>query len=228
MIQKEIVDTLIVSDIHLGSNASRVKDLTGFLRSNPTKRLILNGDVFDSSNYKRLRDKDWEFLSLLREMTGNGNEVVWIAGNHDMYSKNFFLLVGAKVCSEYIFSYNEGKYLVIHGHQFDRFLIKSEKVSETMRMPYRLLQRMEGEKQRVSRLVKRGYKKWLRLSKRVSRGAAAHAAGKGIGAVICGHTHHPMDTVVHGVRYMNCGSWAEAKVAYVEFAGGNVSVQVMD
>lgn len=225
--QKEI-DALVVSDIHLGSHASRVKDLTGFLRSHRTKKLILNGDIFDSSNYKRLRDKDWEFLSFLREMTGNGSEIVWIAGNHDAHSKNFFLLIGAHICSEYIFSYHSEKYLVIHGHQFDKFLIKNETVNETMRIPYRLLQRIEGEKQRMSRLVKRGYKKWLRLSTRVSRGAADHAARKGIGTVICGHTHHPMDVTVHGVRYMNCGSWAEAKAAYVEFAEGDILVRVLD
>lgn len=225
---KKDIDVLVVSDIHLGSEASRVKDLVRFLREHQVKRLILNGDVFDSANYKRLRDEDWKLLSTLREITGNKNEVIWIAGNHDARTKNFFVLIGAQICSEYIFSYHDEKYLVIHGHQFDKFLIKNETVSTTMRMPYRLLQKIEGKKQNVSRFVKRGYKTWLRLSKRVARGAAIHAEEKGIKNVICGHTHHPMDTEIHGVRYLNCGSWAESTISYVSFIDGVVSIQVME
>ncbi|MFN5876361.1 MAG: hypothetical protein ACK45E_08790, partial [Ignavibacteria bacterium] len=41
------VDTLIVSDIHLGSDVSRAKPLVQLLRTHTFKRLILNGDVFD-------------------------------------------------------------------------------------------------------------------------------------------------------------------------------------
>lgn len=219
------IDVLTVSDVHLGSDMSRVKELTSFLRERTVKKVILNGDIFDSANSRRLHNEDWDFLSLLRELSGNGTEVIWVAGNHDISTKNFFTLVGAQICSEYIFSYNGERYLVIHGHQFDRFLIKNEMVGTTMGMPYRLLQKIEGKKQIVSRFVKRRYKSWLRLSKRVARGAAMHALNKNIKNVICGHTHQSMDVIVHGVRYLNSGSWADSPVSYIEFSGGVISVK---
>lgn len=219
------LDVLVVSDVHLGSDMSRVKELTRFLGERTIKKIILNGDIFDSANSRRLHNEDWEFLSLLRERSGNGTEIIWIAGNHDVSTKNFFALVGAQVCSEYIFSYNGERYLAIHGHQFDRFLIKNEMVGTTMGMPYRLLQKIEGKKQIVSRFVKRRYKSWLRLSKRVARGAASHALNKNIKNVVCGHTHQPMDMVVHGVRYLNSGSWADSPASYIAFAEGEVVVK---
>ncbi|MFN4917762.1 MAG: hypothetical protein ACK5HH_09960, partial [Ignavibacteria bacterium] len=43
----EEVDTLIVSDIHLGSEVSRSKQLLDVIKQFQFKRLILNGDVFD-------------------------------------------------------------------------------------------------------------------------------------------------------------------------------------
>jgi metallophosphoesterase superfamily enzyme len=59
----EEVDTLIVSDIHLGSEVSRSKQLLDVIKQFQFKRLILNGDVFDDLNFKRLSKSDWKFLS---------------------------------------------------------------------------------------------------------------------------------------------------------------------
>ena len=79
------LDTIIVSDIHLGSDVSRSKRLVELLRLLSFKRLILNGDVFDDLNFKRLTRDDWKFLSFIRKTSNpkKGIDVVWVVGNHD-------------------------------------------------------------------------------------------------------------------------------------------------
>ncbi|MCX6139341.1 MAG: metallophosphoesterase [Candidatus Kapabacteria bacterium] len=79
------LDTVIVSDIHLGSDVSRSKRLIDLLRMLKFNRLILNGDVFDDLNFNRLTRDDWKFLSFIRKTSNprKGIDVVWVVGNHD-------------------------------------------------------------------------------------------------------------------------------------------------
>ena len=58
----EEVDTIIVSDIHLGSEVSRSKQLLDTLLQYRFNQLILNGDVFDDLNFKRLSKSDWKIM----------------------------------------------------------------------------------------------------------------------------------------------------------------------
>ncbi len=50
----DVFDTVIISDVHLGSKVSQAEDLLNFLDSVHFKHLIINGDVFDSINMHRL------------------------------------------------------------------------------------------------------------------------------------------------------------------------------
>ncbi len=50
-----IADTIIVSDIHLGSDMSRAGELIDVLNTWTFERLILLVDIFDDLNFKRLR-----------------------------------------------------------------------------------------------------------------------------------------------------------------------------
>ena len=55
-------DAVILSDLHLGSNNCEAKKITHFLEriadgDIQTRQLILNGDVFDSFDFRRLSKK---------------------------------------------------------------------------------------------------------------------------------------------------------------------------
>ena len=222
------VDIIVLSDIHLGSDMSRAEDLLATLGRYRFNTLILNGDIFDNSNSKRLRNEHWEFLSYLRGLTEAGKEVIWVAGNHDRFAKDFFSLIGAQTCTEYIFEHAGRRYLVIHGNQYDKFLIKNEFMSDTLGSSYRMLQKLGGKKQRVSRMVKRRYKSWLRLSHRVAKGAIQHALSRNINVVICSHTHQYMKTESHGVEYLNTGCWADRPSSFITIDGDGPKIQVFD
>jgi metallophosphoesterase superfamily enzyme len=102
-------DTIIVSDIHLGSPVSRSGELLQLLKTYSFKWLILNGDVFDDLNFKRLKKDDWEFLNYIRKFSNpkRNCEVAWVAGNHDGAAEILAHLFGVEVFEEYRWIYNE-------------------------------------------------------------------------------------------------------------------------
>src|SRR4051812_980687 len=78
-------DTLILSDLHLGSELSRAHDARAMLTRNSFRRLILLGDIFSDLNFGRLTKDHWKFLGLIRKLSNPRRkiEVVWVEGNHD-------------------------------------------------------------------------------------------------------------------------------------------------
>ena len=48
-------DTLILSDLHLGSEVSRASDAVRMLKAASFNRLILLGDIFSDLNFRRLK-----------------------------------------------------------------------------------------------------------------------------------------------------------------------------
>ena len=208
---EKMVDTLIMSDIHLGSEVSRSQDAHEMLKQFGFNRLILNGDVFEDLNFKRLSKEDWKFLSYIRKLSGNkrGVEVVWVAGNHDGIAEILSHLLGIEVYEEYIWEYENKKYLAIHGHQFDRFLNENVIISTLATWFYKFFQRIDTNEQPISSWMKRRSKTWLRVSEKIANDAIAYATSKGAQYVFCGHTHQAMVRISEGVTYCNSGCWTD-------------------
>ena len=66
--QEKWFDTVIVSDLHLGSEISRAGEALDFLQSVRFKRLILLGDIFADLNFSRLTKEHWKFLGHIRKL----------------------------------------------------------------------------------------------------------------------------------------------------------------
>lgn len=211
------IDTLIVSDIHLGSSVSRSQKLLETLKPLTFKRLILNGDIFDDLDFTRLDHEDWSLLSYFREFANpkRGAEVIWIAGNHDGAAHILSRLIGVPVLNEYEFTWRGKKCIAIHGHQFDRFLNKNIVISAVASALYLLIQRIDTERQFISRFLKRASKSWLRISQKVARGAVRHAEAKGADVAFCGHTHREIEQTIAGIDYYNSGCWTDVPSAYI-------------
>ena len=64
-----MVDTLILSDVHLGAEVSRARDAVQMLRQQCFRRLILLGDIFADLNFGRLKKEHWQFLSFIRKLS---------------------------------------------------------------------------------------------------------------------------------------------------------------
>ena len=124
---KEKIDTLILSDIHFGSELCNAELLFEVMSKFKFRRLILNGDIFDHLNLEfeektrhlrdgepprvkkhRLKKSHLKALSFISGLSKPENdcEVVWIEGNHDEgISYIFSSLIGATVYNEYMWEY---------------------------------------------------------------------------------------------------------------------------
>ncbi len=219
---------LIISDVHLGSEFSHARELMAFLERESFGKLILNGDILDNPNLKFFTPEHWRFIELLQRFRQEGREIVWILGNHDTFARHFFKSLGIKTKNQYSFEWNGKRCLALHGHQYDKFLIQNRVMATTMNRSYRIIQRMDRTKRRVTRFIKMRYKVWLRVSSRVAKGAIKYARAKKFDYVFCGHTHEKLAMKMGHVHYLNSGSWADKPCHYIILKDGRAKIGTVE
>jgi UDP-2,3-diacylglucosamine pyrophosphatase LpxH len=222
-----VYDTLILSDLHLGSEISRAEQATRMLRENHFRRLILLGDIFSDLNFGRLTKPHWKFLSYIRKLSNpkRGIEVVWVEGNHDCgLSDVMSHLVGVKVYQEYEWEFEGRRHIAIHGHQFDRFAVNNLLFSSLATLFHLQLQKFDFEGKAFSRFLDRLGARWLRLSSKVASGAILHARMHHADRVFCGHTHQALHIERDSVDYYNSGSWTDFLPTYLTIDSEGVQI----
>src|ERR1700741_1696898 len=65
---KPIYDCIVISDLHLGSDVCQARLLEEFLvwAVEHCRELVMNGDIFDDLNFKRLTKRHFACLKVLR------------------------------------------------------------------------------------------------------------------------------------------------------------------
>ena len=211
-------DTVILSDLHLGSEVCRAKAALEMLKAISFRRLILLGDIFCDLNFRRLKKEHWQFLSYIRKLSNpkRGVEVVWVEGNHDYgLCEVMSHLVGIEVYQEYEWWYDGIRHLAIHGHQFDRFVVNNRFISNLFTTIHEKLQKLSFGKKRIVGFLERFDTVWLRLSDKVASGALAHAQQCNVERIFCGHTHEAMRAKRGPIQYFNTGSWTQDTATYI-------------
>ena len=220
-------DTLILSDLHLGSEVSRARDALRLLECHCFERLILLGDIFCDLNFGRLKKDHWRLLSYVRKLSNpkRGIEVVWVEGNHDRgLSLVMSHLVGIKVYQQYLWDYRGVRHLAVHGHQFDRFLTDNALLGSLASGAFLLLQKLDFRQQRFVQLIDRLDTRWRRHSPKVAAGALAHARAHNAQRVFCGHTHQATHIAEDGVEYFNTGCWIQDTATYITVSEQGVQI----
>lgn len=220
-------DAVVISDLHLGSENCQAKSLVHFLEAihageMPTRRLILNGDVFDSIDFRRLKKQHWKVLSLLRKLSDEV-ETIWINGNHDGPAEFVSHLLGLAVEDEIVIESGSKRILLLHGHRFDEFIDRYPRTTKIADTLYRFLQYLD-KNHTVARQAKQKSKMFLRCAGKIADGSRAYARRKGCHAVCCGHTHLPAALTDGPVHYFNSGCWTERPCHYLTIANGIVEV----
>ncbi|HEY1262469.1 MAG TPA: UDP-2,3-diacylglucosamine diphosphatase [Terriglobales bacterium] len=222
-----LYDTLILSDVHLGSEISRARDAMCMLKQTSFRRLVLLGDIFSDLNFRRLTKEHWKFLGYIRKLSNpkRGVEVVWVEGNHDQGLANIMShLVGVRVYEEYQWEFAGRRHLAVHGHQFDRFAVNNLLLSNLGCFLHLTLQKLDFKGKRISRWVDLLNTRWLRLSEKVAEGALTHARQRKTDRVFCGHTHIALQRESEGVQYYNCGSWTDSRPTYITIGHEGVRI----
>jgi UDP-2,3-diacylglucosamine pyrophosphatase LpxH len=216
------IDTLIISDIHLGDHSTRCDKVLEVLSQYKYDRLVLNGDILNGLNLKRLHTGHWKVLSQLRKISKKC-EVVWVRGNHDADNNSLSQLLGLKVTNKHFWDENGKKYLAIHGHQFDRFMHDNIILSLAAFSIYHLLKKVIGAGFLIN-LIRSKNKTWMRNSREVANGAIAYARLFKADAVFCGHIHMIDTAKSAGIAYYNTGCWVESPSAYAVIADGKIEL----
>lgn len=214
--------TIAISDIHLGSDVCRARELIGFLElleSHLPKTLILNGDVFDSRDFRRLKKSHWKILSMIRKLSDKV-EIIWIAGNHDGPSEIVSHLIGVTVTDEYVLESGGKKILFQHGHTFDDFITKRPVLTRLCDFVYRIAQKLD-KSHKFCLWLKSQSKTYLRCSDKIKAAAVQDAVKKNCDHASCGHTHKPQCDP----NYSNSGCWTELPCHYLVVIDGNVSLK---
>jgi UDP-2,3-diacylglucosamine pyrophosphatase LpxH len=211
-------DTIILSDLHLGSEVSRAPAALKMLKSASFNRLILLGDIFSDLNFGRLKKEHWQFLGYIRKLSNPKREVevVWVEGNHDHgLTQVMSHLVGVRVYQEYSWEFEGLRHVAVHGHQFDRFVSSNRVLSTFLAGLHLSLQKASFGKKRMIGFLERFDTAWLRLSAKVAHGALLHARSRNAHRVFCGHTHEALSLKRDGIEYYNSGSWTQDVPTYV-------------
>jgi UDP-2,3-diacylglucosamine pyrophosphatase LpxH len=247
---KEQIDTLILSDIHLGSELCNAELLLEILSRFTFRRLILNGDIFDHLNLEfeektrhlrvgerprvkkhRLKKSHLKALSFISGLSKPENdcEVVWIEGNHDEgISYILSSLIGATVYNEYLWRFNGKTCLAIHGDQFDQFYKNHINLVDWVTWAYQVLQSLGPKAYPLCLYLKNNSRHYARAINIVAEGAARYGEKKGADFVFCGHTHHAEYKKLGETHYYNSGTMQAEVVSCVTLGERGVRIHFFE
>jgi len=221
-------DSLIVSDLHLGSSISLANDFLILLKNTSFSRLILLGDIFQDLNFSRLTKEHWKVISYLRKLSNpkRNIEIVWIEGNHDIgISQIIKHFIGIKVYTEYSWDWNGKKCIALHGHQFDDLYADGIPWVHHIFVPIFLqIQKIDWCKNWLPGLLDKFHTHWQRLSSKVEDRAFKYAASKNASFIFCGHTHQIGHKVVDGIEYWNSGHWTGTKGTFITISNDKIEL----
>ncbi|MDX2038663.1 MAG: UDP-2,3-diacylglucosamine diphosphatase [Isosphaeraceae bacterium] len=220
-------ECIVISDLHLGSLVCQARLLEEFLcwAADRTSMLVINGDIFDDLNFKRLTKRHFACLKVIRRNSDRDDlRVIWIRGNHDGPAEIVSHIVGVEILDEFIFENDGLRLLILHGDQFDHFITRYKWLTAVACGMFYYIQKLFPHG--TARWIRRWSKKFQRNSELVKRSAVEYARSKGCGFVTCGHTHLPIRAEMDGVVYVNSGTWTEhPPCPYVTVSGREVRLE---
>ena len=234
--------TIVLSDIHMGSEFSRTEEVTKFLKRVNCDRLILNGDIIDFWQLKK-PGHGWKkeytdfFKVLMKMMEKQGTEIIYVVGNHDDCLEHAAPLsfFNFRFVKDYVLRSGDKDYWVLHGDVFDLVTTNMKWLAHLGDIGYTLLLNINKLYNRyrtmrgrpyvsLSQKVKLGVKKAVNYISDFENELAAMAENKGMQGVICGHIHQSADRQIGSIHYLNSGDWVESLTALTEDIEGRWSI----
>lgn len=231
--------TIVVSDLHLGTNGSKAREVTEFLKTYSCEKLILNGDIIDGWQLKKYgawkKKHTGFFRVVLKMMDKYDTKVIYIRGNHDDFLDNVLPLVIGKnfqIRRDYILKSGNRKFFVTHGDVFDSVTSNMKWLAYMGDVGYTFLLWLNKQYNHyrtkrglpyysLSQKIKNSVKQAVNYITDFEEKLAEMAKAKGCDGIICGHIHQPAIRDIDGVLYLNSGDWVESLSALVEDYEGN-------
>ncbi len=230
--------TIVVSDIHLGTQGSKAKEVTRFFKEFSCENLILNGDIIDGWQLKKRgawKRKHTRFFNrIFKMMERNETKVYYLRGNHDDFLDQILpMAVGnLRIQKDMIYRSHGKKYFITHGDVFDSITTHFRWIAYLGDMGYTFLlwlNRVVNQYRvkrglpyfSLSRYVKSKVKSAVSYIDEYETELAKMAKVKNCDGIICGHIHKAENRMINGIHYMNSGDWVETLSALAEDHEGN-------
>jgi UDP-2,3-diacylglucosamine pyrophosphatase LpxH len=216
------VESLFLSDIHLGSKGSNSDLVLKILKKYEPEYLFLVGDIIDGWLLKRRfrwKQSDTNVIRKILSYSKNGTKVIYITGNHDDFLREYGDLNfgNIEICLEYKYK----NIFITHGDLYDG-VIKLKWLGVLGSFGYdlaisidRFLKKI-GYKRSLSKFLKDKVKEAVKFITGFENELVRQAKKRECDVVICGHIHNPEDKTINNVRYLNCGDWIENNT-YITF-----------
>lgn len=227
------VDTLIVSDLHLGLPTARPREILRLLEQWRFERLILLGDVFHDWSFRHLCADTWRLLAHLHRLAQQREiELIWVLGNHDRHLAQLVArLFGVEVRESFRWQHEGRAFVALHGDRFDRFVSRHHRLASFFSRAYAFAHRSLAAGKAWPQRLDRLHVRLSDLSEQVARGAHGFAAEHGVDVIVCGHTHTPshrvFDAAVRGgrrIEYVNTGCWVDRPGSFVTVGAAGVAL----
>jgi len=204
------MNAVVISDWHLESVHTLSDHIAFFMKNLPEDcDLILNGDIIDSS-YPNLPRENLRILESISQESFRRN-TVWIRGNHDDCS---LLRNRGRILFKRIHTVAD-RLLITHGNELDKTKARIQELIRPFKLIQLILVKFGLKPLNVAQFATR-FEPFYRLYRnKLMLDAVKFAKEKGFGVITCGHTHHPEDRTVQGVRYINTGAWTEYPPHYL-------------
>ncbi|MCP9612644.1 UDP-2,3-diacylglucosamine diphosphatase [Coprobacter tertius] len=238
MLRKK-VSTVILSDVHIGSEHAKVKELIAFLKNIDCDKLILNGDILDGWKLQRNPFGKWkreytELIKVIMKMMENHDtKVIYVRGNHDSFLDRMLPLSFASVTlvSDYVHVSHGRRYYVTHGDIFDNICSRMIWLAKLGDYGYSFLlwvnKVLNNYRKRngkpyysFSQNIKHKVKTAVSYISDFEKELTGIARSRHFDGVICGHIHQPADTWYDNIHYLNSGDWVESLSALIEHEDG--------
>ncbi len=233
--------TLFISDVHLGSKASKSDFLLNFLRYHEAETLVLVGDIVDGWRLKR----SWywpqgcnDVVQKVLRKARKGARIIYIPGNHDEFMRDYpgIHFGGIEVLDRMIFEAGDGRrYLILHGDEFDVVVRNARLIAYLGDWAYDMAIRINVVLAHVRRILGMPYwsfSAWAKLQVKhavnfigeFQKVVVEEARRNNVDGVICGHIHHAVIEDMDGIRYINTGDWVESCTAIAEHQDGTMEL----
>ena len=209
------IESLFISDIHLGSKGSNPKECLEVLKLYEPKHLFIVGDFIDGWLLKKRFYWDQHHTNLLRKVLSyskNGTKVIYVTGNHDDFLRDFtpFNMGNIEVVDEYKWK----DMFITHGDLYDG-IVKLKWLGKLGSWGYELALFIDrtikklGYKKSLSKYLKNNVKNAVKFITDFESQLIYQAKERDCKGVICGHIHNPTYDVIKGLHYLNCGDFVE-------------------
>ena len=227
----EKIDSLFISDVHLGSKGSNADYLRKVLKDYKFKKLFIVGDFIDGWLLKKRHhwpDNHTKVLKKILSLSKKGTEINYITGNHDDFLREYGTLNfgNIHITEE---SFYKG-FFITHGDLYDPIVKYGKFISVLGAWGYEVVISINKINNRMrfflgmkpssfSKFIKDSVKKAAKYIGHFEETLTEAAVKKGCTGVICGHIHTPQDKMIGEIRYLNCGDWIENNSYIIEKDG---------